>query len=676
MRAWMSALVLVLGLLVSGPGVAAGANYQGLWWNPQEGGWGINFAHQGDIVFATWFTYDAAGKPWWLIAVLARSADGVYAGPVSTVAGPLFNSAPFGPAPVETEVGTMTATFADASHATLQYTVNGVTQTKAIVPQQFGPLPTCVWGGQPNLALATNYQDLWWNPQESGWGVNFTHQGDTIFATWFTYDAQGKPWWLIAVLARAADGFYSGPVSTVAGPAFNSVPWGAVAETEIGSATVSFADGNHASFAYTVNDTTDSRMITRQVFVPPGTVCTSPSVPTATAVGEPTDSATSATIGAAGGSVAAPDGKLVVIIPAGALAADTVIGVQPLTNMAHGKVGAAYRLTPNGQTFAKPVTLKFSYTDQDLAGTAAEFLGGAFQTADGYWQWLGAATVDAVAKTASVASSHFTDLSAVANLQLMPAEKVVKVRRSVSLKFVACYDTNAELAPLGYACITNPSIAPATGTVVSQWAVNGNPGGGGAFGTVSGAGVAALYTAPDNEPLPNTVAVSARIDRGAKGTALAVSNITITEDMWTGSGSSLSTGGEYTFNAKVTWVLKSRDANNVALYAALGKATLGKAGCSIYPSTNDVDPRGFLFVDFNANPPTYHGAGATFWTARQACEGGTEINYSSAPVGGSYLGSFLVPGEASGVVTNDGTTIEHGESVSGAATSWLFTREP
>lgn len=30
---------------------------------------------------------------------------------------------------------------------------------------------------------------------ESGWGVNFTHQGDTIFATWFTYD-DGTPLWL------------------------------------------------------------------------------------------------------------------------------------------------------------------------------------------------------------------------------------------------------------------------------------------------------------------------------------------------------------------------------------------------------------------------------------------------------------------------------------------------
>ena len=33
-------------------------NVQGLWWAAPAGaesGWGINFAHQGDIIFASWF---------------------------------------------------------------------------------------------------------------------------------------------------------------------------------------------------------------------------------------------------------------------------------------------------------------------------------------------------------------------------------------------------------------------------------------------------------------------------------------------------------------------------------------------------------------------------------------------------------------------------------------------
>jgi len=36
---------------------------------------------------------------------------------------------------------------------------------------------------------------------------------------------------------------------------------------------VTFANGNGATFAYTVNGVTQSKAIARQVFAPPGTVC-------------------------------------------------------------------------------------------------------------------------------------------------------------------------------------------------------------------------------------------------------------------------------------------------------------------------------------------------------------------------------------------------------------------
>jgi serine protease len=277
------------GMLDAGAAVLAAsqgtaANFQGLWWNTQESGWGINFAHQGDTLFATWYTYNALGKPWWLIAVLRKSTEGVYSGPVSTVTGPPFNAVPFPPegspgGAIETVVGTMTGTFSDASHGTLAYTVNGTSQTKSIVPLEFGPRPVCTWGAQPNLALATNYQDLWWNTQESGWGINFTHQGDTLFATWYTYDTLGKPWWLIAVLRKSTGGVFAGPVSTVTGPPYNAVPFpsegspGGAIETVVGNATATFADGNDATFSYTVAGVSQSKLISRFVFAAPGTVC-------------------------------------------------------------------------------------------------------------------------------------------------------------------------------------------------------------------------------------------------------------------------------------------------------------------------------------------------------------------------------------------------------------------
>ena len=259
------------------------ANYEGLWWNApggSESGWGINFAHQGDIIFATWFTYDLAGKPWWLAIEAHRTAPGVYAGDLFTTTGPAFNAQPFLPANVtETTVGTATFTFSGSNSATFAYTVNGVAQTKSITRQLFAtPVPICTWDAQPNLALAANYQDLWWKAPggtESGWGINFTHQGDIVFATWFTYDLAGKPWWLALEAHRSGPMTYAGDLFTTTGPAFNAEPFlpANVKETTMGTATLTFADGNAAAFAYKLNGVEQTKPITRQVFAGAGTSC-------------------------------------------------------------------------------------------------------------------------------------------------------------------------------------------------------------------------------------------------------------------------------------------------------------------------------------------------------------------------------------------------------------------
>jgi hypothetical protein len=68
---------------------------------------------------------------------------------------------------------------------------------------------------------------------------------------------------------------YSGPILTVTGPPFSAEPWdpGQVVETEVGTLAITFVDGSHATYAYTVNGITQTKEITRQVFVEPGTAC-------------------------------------------------------------------------------------------------------------------------------------------------------------------------------------------------------------------------------------------------------------------------------------------------------------------------------------------------------------------------------------------------------------------
>jgi len=255
-------------------------NYQALWWSSpanSESGWGVNLAHQGDIVFGTWFTYDTDGSPMWLVMSAGRiTGPDTYSGALYRTTGPVFSANPFNPAQVNaTQVGTASFSFADATTGAFKAVVNGRAIVKRITPQQFAtPMPTCTadTGTGPS---ATNFQDLWWNPNESGWGVNITHQGDVVFATWFTYGATGKNQWLVMSEGRRTTGnVFTGKLYRTSGPAYNNEPWdGSVGVAEVGSGTFTFTNAAAGSFTYTVDGVTQTKAITRQVFTLPATVC-------------------------------------------------------------------------------------------------------------------------------------------------------------------------------------------------------------------------------------------------------------------------------------------------------------------------------------------------------------------------------------------------------------------
>ena len=261
-------------------------NYQGIWWNSpatSESGWGINLAHQGDTIFASWFTYDIAGRGWWLVVTATKSAANTYTGKLYTTRGPAFNAVPWNPtAVVATEAGTATFTFTDANNGTFNYVIGSVNQTKTLVREAFGPLPVCTFGAVTDLTTASNFQDLWWKKpanSESGWGINLNHQGDTIFATWFTYDVDGSPLWLVVTAPKTAPDTYNGDFYRTSGARFDAFKATDVIPVKVGTATFTIADGNNVTFAYTVQlagmaaPVTQSKTITREIFTAPGTAC-------------------------------------------------------------------------------------------------------------------------------------------------------------------------------------------------------------------------------------------------------------------------------------------------------------------------------------------------------------------------------------------------------------------
>lgn len=234
--------------------------YNGLWWNPDESGWGMTITQHNAKIFAALYTYDQAGQPTWYVMSSCPVAVNSCTGEIYKVTDGTQPVVPWnGSGKVVSSVGSGTLTFADTNNATFNYTLEGVAGTKSITRQILA---------MDNVSPAVDYSDLWWNPNESGWGVAITQEYGMIFAAWYTYDASGKAIWYVASSCPVIRNGCTGDLYKVtAGSPFTS-PWNGSNKvvTGIGSVTFTFSDANNGVMAYSVNGLTGSRSITRQGF--------------------------------------------------------------------------------------------------------------------------------------------------------------------------------------------------------------------------------------------------------------------------------------------------------------------------------------------------------------------------------------------------------------------------
>lgn len=127
-----------------------------------------------------------------------------------------------------------------------------------------------LWFAALPARAATNYQDMWWVPSESGWGVNVAQQGNTMFATWFIYGATRQPLWLVMSNAQrsgTAGNTFTGALFQTVGTPFSQLPFAPLTAgdvTQVGTATFTFTDAKSGTLSYTVNGAQVVKQITRQ----------------------------------------------------------------------------------------------------------------------------------------------------------------------------------------------------------------------------------------------------------------------------------------------------------------------------------------------------------------------------------------------------------------------------
>jgi hypothetical protein len=352
--------------------------------------------------------------------------------------------------------------------------------------------------------------------------------------------------------------------------------------------------------------------------------------PQATAPGTPTGTATNAIIGAAGGTLASDDGSFAIDVPAGALASDTDITIQPITNTAWGGIASGYRLTPDGLTFSQPIELVFDVAPEDLAGSHPDFLDVVYQDAEGLWYVLNNGTYDDVAGTLTAQTTHFTDYSNIEGIQIRPGSASVGTLGTIDLNVRYCHqEVVDDLVSLVYAC--DEELTPLA--TLSNWSVNGIAGGNSTVGRViSTNGHTGHFTAPASVPQNNPVAVSVQA-RGRRSTQTLVCNITIGSS-WYGTATADWGNGERIV-ANVVWKSAFTYQNLETFDVESGSVTYTPdtdygPSCtflSLTPNTAQMEPDdGHLFIDHSTSPATFYGEGNTAMLATLCftCEGWEE----------------------------------------------------
>lgn len=115
------------------------------------------------------------------------------------------------------------------------------------------------------VRAATDFTDLWWNPSESGWGVNFIQADDFIFSTFFIYGPTGQPTWYTGQLSLGGNGVWSGPLYVTNGTYFGAA-WNPAqnAIRQVGTTTFVPATDASGSLTYNVDGINVGKQIQRQ----------------------------------------------------------------------------------------------------------------------------------------------------------------------------------------------------------------------------------------------------------------------------------------------------------------------------------------------------------------------------------------------------------------------------
>ncbi len=152
----------------------------GLWYNPATSGRGLDLEISGNNLAVIWYTHREDGSPIWYLASATISqnwqADLLE-----------FHWDPDSNSTTSQIVGSISLNFSNAQTAEINWNLGENSGSEPIQTLNFRPQPA-------DMKLT----GLWYDPNESGWGVSIATQGDTRVVIAYYYDENNLPKWSIS----------------------------------------------------------------------------------------------------------------------------------------------------------------------------------------------------------------------------------------------------------------------------------------------------------------------------------------------------------------------------------------------------------------------------------------------------------------------------------------------
>ena len=228
---------------------------------------------------------------------------------------------------------------------------------------------------------------------------------------------------------------------------------------------------------------------------------------TVTEVGSPAGPLVTKQIGAQGGRITSADGRVELILPAGAVSTETPVSIQAISNHAPNGVGFAYRFLPEGTTFAKACQFRYRYNRSHVKLNDQENFLVSYQKTDGIWYNVRGVQADTTSQIITVPMEHFSDWS-VSETHYLETFAIESAESPEVLFYGEKMELSVQMLAILFDAEKHEPIQVRGTDSAVKWEISGSNNG----SIKTEKGYQAFYTAPMSSPTQNPVTITATIN--------------------------------------------------------------------------------------------------------------------------------------------------------------------